>query len=279
MVLRSTRVAPTVLTQVGHEGNPTETNDLNVTGTLDGNPVLLVGPGTPDGINNNTAPTDTQIGGGAWTPAQLPSIYAWHDMSQETAWSDGNTITTLLDFSGNSHTMTGTGATYKTNILNGLPVVRFAGGALPFRYGASLVAVDPFWICFVMKITGGGRYWGHSSVGLDLILDGGNTFRQNGPTFNRTGSTVVNDSVWRRVVMKWGSSGNDGIWLNAVAETMGGVNHTTVNQTHQPYLGDNDYIFSSAMQGDIAEVVFVNGDMTSGNRGLLDNYWNLKYGI
>ena len=42
MVLRSTRIAPTVLTQVGHEGNPTQTEGLAVTGTLDGTPALSV---------------------------------------------------------------------------------------------------------------------------------------------------------------------------------------------------------------------------------------------
>ncbi len=40
MGLRSTRVAPTILTQVGHEGNPTETTALTVVGTLDGTPTL-----------------------------------------------------------------------------------------------------------------------------------------------------------------------------------------------------------------------------------------------
>lgn len=44
MALRATRVAPTVLTQVGHEGNPTQTAVLTVSGTLDGTPSLKVAP-------------------------------------------------------------------------------------------------------------------------------------------------------------------------------------------------------------------------------------------
>ncbi len=43
-MLRSARVAPTVLTQVGHEGNPSYTVELVVEGTLDGTPALSVAP-------------------------------------------------------------------------------------------------------------------------------------------------------------------------------------------------------------------------------------------
>lgn len=40
-MLRSTRIAPTVLTQVGHEGNPSYTAVLTVSGTLDPSSVNL----------------------------------------------------------------------------------------------------------------------------------------------------------------------------------------------------------------------------------------------
>lgn len=42
MVLRSTRIAPTILTQVGHEGNPSLTLELTVEGVLDGAATLSV---------------------------------------------------------------------------------------------------------------------------------------------------------------------------------------------------------------------------------------------
>ena len=54
MVLRNTRIAPTVLTQVGHEGNPSYSVALTVAGTLDPSEVHLsvaaveVGPETRD---------------------------------------------------------------------------------------------------------------------------------------------------------------------------------------------------------------------------------------
>lgn len=53
-MLRSTRVAPTVLTQVGHEGNPSYTAALVVDSTLDPDAPTLsvqaveVGPETRD---------------------------------------------------------------------------------------------------------------------------------------------------------------------------------------------------------------------------------------
>jgi hypothetical protein len=49
-------------------------------------------------------------------------LRAWYDVSAETGYTNGATITSLTDQSGNGITVTGTG-TYNTNVQNGLPVV------------------------------------------------------------------------------------------------------------------------------------------------------------
>lgn len=60
MVLRVTRIAPTVLTQVGHEGNPSYSVALTVAGTLDPSEVHLsvapveVGSATRDASTAST---------------------------------------------------------------------------------------------------------------------------------------------------------------------------------------------------------------------------------
>jgi hypothetical protein len=67
----------------------------------------------------------TAAGGGAWTPASL-SLLAWYDADAITGLSDGDSVTTWDDESGNARDVsTGSAPTYKTNILNSKPVVRF----------------------------------------------------------------------------------------------------------------------------------------------------------
>ncbi len=65
-----------------------------------------------------------------WSPADLPSLVAWYKADQ-ISLSDGDPVAQWDDLSGNTrHLVQATGAakpTYKTAIVNGLPVVRFDG--------------------------------------------------------------------------------------------------------------------------------------------------------
>jgi hypothetical protein len=74
---------------------------------------------------------------GAVTPGDLASTFFWSDPIQETAYSDGDDVTTKTDFSVNSNNFDGTGhaSTYETNEIKDLPVFRFDGSA--YDIGAS----------------------------------------------------------------------------------------------------------------------------------------------
>jgi len=68
-----------------------------------------------------------------WTPAELENLSFWFDVSQETPQSDDTEMTSLTDFSGNGRNLTAYGTTkpkYRTNLLNGLPGVKFTGSGL-----------------------------------------------------------------------------------------------------------------------------------------------------
>lgn len=53
----------------------------------------------------------------------------WYEARKETAYADGGSVTTMTDWSGNARDADGTGhaPTYKTGIVNGLPVFRWTG--------------------------------------------------------------------------------------------------------------------------------------------------------
>jgi len=67
----------------------------------------------------------------AFSPASIAGLKLWLDASQITGLNDGDAVATWSDLSGQSNSLTqGTASqkpTYKTNILNGKPVVRFDG--------------------------------------------------------------------------------------------------------------------------------------------------------
>lgn len=80
---------------------------------------------------------------GAFSPDQLGDLAVWLDASQLTGLTDGAAVSTFTDKSGNGRSptaLTTARPTYKTNIVGGLPVVRFDGvdDAMAVTFGATL---------------------------------------------------------------------------------------------------------------------------------------------
>lgn len=66
----------------------------------------------------------------SFSPSSIAGLKFWVKADQITGLSDGDPVSTWTDQSGIGNTVTSSGAsrpTYKTSILNSLPVVRFAG--------------------------------------------------------------------------------------------------------------------------------------------------------
>lgn len=71
-------------------------------------------------------------GGGAFSPLSVSGCVYWADASQQTGYVDNDLVNSVTDFSGGGHTGTAAGSarpTYKTGIMNSLPVFRFDGAA------------------------------------------------------------------------------------------------------------------------------------------------------
>jgi hypothetical protein len=67
----------------------------------------------------------------SFSPSSLPGLAVWFDASQLTGLADGDPVASWTDLSGNArHAAQATSTkrpTYKTNIQNGKPVIRFDG--------------------------------------------------------------------------------------------------------------------------------------------------------
>lgn len=93
-------------------------------------------------------------------PNAISGLQLWLDADAISGLSDGDTVATWADQSGNGNDYTGNnaGITYQTGVLNGLPVVEMHVGG--FTGGLSLVS--PFSIFYVGRFIVGGS--GHVSV-------------------------------------------------------------------------------------------------------------------
>lgn len=100
------------------------------------------------------------------SPAQLGSLVAWWDASQETGLTNGQSVNTLTDRSGNGFTLTAIDSqgqpVYETAKYNGLPALRFqtildAGGnhMWAMQSAGVLSRVYPFTVGFVASRKGG----------------------------------------------------------------------------------------------------------------------------
>jgi len=105
-----------------------------VVAVADGRPVLGQRPIPVYVVSGSLNPTP------AWSPASLANLALWLDASQITGLANADPVTTWNDLSGAGNNATGAGATrptYRTNVLNGLPTVRFSGSFLDLA-GAGL---------------------------------------------------------------------------------------------------------------------------------------------
>src|SRR3990167_5180533 len=64
-----------------------------------------------------------------WSPVIVSGIISWYKADAESAYANSDSISLLTDWSGNGNHATRSGATrptYQTNIINGLPIIRFS---------------------------------------------------------------------------------------------------------------------------------------------------------
>src|SRR5207302_2671431 len=93
-----------------------------------------------------------------FTPKSLSGLVSWFDSTKITGLSDRAAISTWLDQSAMSNNLSGSGASrpiYKTNIQNGLPVVRADGIASKLDYAANPLNGQPFSLFMVLNYSNG----------------------------------------------------------------------------------------------------------------------------
>jgi len=199
--------------------------------------------------------------------------------------ANNDPVTTWTDSSGLGNNVTqvvaGAKPTYKTNILNGLPVVRGDGGDHLAHAGVVTSSVQHT-MMLVLKVSGtnstvpfyngntAGDGWGfiQGSGGSRNVLFGGAVEKSDGTP------SPTNFEVWTHT---WNGSISE-MWVNGASEAVtdpstapGGA--PTGSTLVMGLAGSNQW------NGDIAEVLIWDSALNTTNREAAENYLGFKYGI
>jgi lysophospholipase L1-like esterase len=203
------------------------------------------------------------------------NLYA-HWKADSLTLNDGDDVATWLDETANNidiaQATVGKRPHFKTNILNGYPVVRFTASA-SHVLTASMTLAQPFSIFIVKKqsteasayyMTGGSTWtWGYSpGVDQDFF---------NPPDWYP--NTGFDSTAWHYLCAIMGST--DKYVQDGTTMTMTGSAPTSGFTAM--WLGGQDAV--SFWDGDIAEVIIYNELISDGNRATVEAYITEKYGL
>lgn len=217
-------------------------------------------------------------------PSELGSAHTWLK-ADSLALSDGAAVSSWTDSSGNGRTASqataGNQPTFKTNILNGKPVVRF-DGTTDFMTVA-VNAGDTYTIFMVVMLT--------STAASQQLFNNGNS---NGYGFSY--NVPNRDMVYRAVADNLDTfnsytAGTYEIWTGSRLTGAGaqgifyvnGVQHLTTTgnpttPTTNLYLGAQEGTLAF-MGGDVAEFIFYTRVLTGNERANIHTYLANKYNI
>lgn len=221
----------------------------------------------------------------SFVPTDIASIRLWYKADGLTGLVDGDPVSSMTDFSGQSnHGTASTTArpTYKTNIINGKPIIRFDGTANFLTLTTGIASAAPYTVFFVYKKrVSGGLFFtllasNQTSCYTAFDYSDGNfyAFTQNNSYTQSTG-TGNNTSAFVTISHIGVGSNHDTAWKN-------GTNINLVNQSgtgtssnfNEVGRRSADGLFAD---GDLAELIYYNTNLNLTQRQQVEAYLRTKY--
>ena len=219
-------------------------------------------------------------GGSSFSPASISGLLLWLK-ADSLALSDGNAVTTWADQSGGGHNMTfnvnttnsGGTAVYNTNVLNGKPVVRLAGGG-NFTNSLGATISQPITIFSVSTakiqadqylfdgINSTNRIVSYVASGVHLfagfdIVGGAGSSSFDSYCFVANGASGV-------------------LYKNGTSIASGDIGANTITGFT---LNNRNEKTGTANNNEFAEFIVYQGALSDADRILVQNYLSSKYGI
>ncbi len=228
-------------------------------------------------------------------PELISGLVAWY-AADAIALNDGDPVGTWEDSSVNNNDATQATAankpTYKTNILNGLPVVRFDGTndyLAANGLGTLISGADkPFTVVILFRAASGADVysWGNSGntvpfLTMRISSDKPTSWKRDDAGSGTQKIPTDGASTTYRIVSHRHTGTAVSLYVNGVATsvlaTADDLGTTTTNIFTLGAFGRTT--FSGFMNGDIAEAIIYNRALTDSERRQLERYLGAKWGI
>ncbi len=227
-------------------------------------------------------------------PPDVSGLQIWLRSDSRSDLSDGDTAQQAIDSSANNWLWTqdtaGLRPVYKTGIANSAPVYRFDGAR---RLENLYTTINPsaYTIFIVARKSvsaqpaGWGAPFGLSASGRNTLFVYDNGDLSYGDpyveytTFPGAWSDTSNFTLWTIVVSSSGSGRLVEIFKNGVSQGTGSTTATVGTAWSKVVLGDVGSAAGYYYNGDIAEMVIYNSNLSSTLRGLIHTYLNTKFGL
>jgi hypothetical protein len=211
-----------------------------------------------------------------WTPTQLGSnLKAWYDAT-ELVLSDTNAVATWPDLSGNSNDITEATnrPTYRTNIQNSLPVVRFDGtnDRLSKVGGITGISAQPLTFFFALDSNTAGRRLVNVGTTFAIGHEATNVFRMFAGT---NLDYVASNTNWNVHVCVFNTTSSAGS-LNG---TLSSVATSGTNAASGDFSVGSSLTPSVFLNGDFGEIGVVNGAVSTADRQRIEGYLGWKWGV
>lgn len=241
-------------------------------------------------------------GGTVLQPNQITGLQGWwkadagvYSDAGVTLAVDGNTVQQWNDSSGNSRNLSqataGSRPTYKTSIVNGLPVVRFGGATDDDRMtGAAMsnfFASQGKTIFVVYKRTAnvGGALVGDEGENSVLVQYGSsgttaNNFHKDSGGFDGPQTTAANAGSFNIMTYMHDTSnfytGVNDTRTASLTSTASGASNSLAGALN---IGDRSTTSHNFLDGDIAEITFYNVALSEASRQQIETYLATKYAV
>ncbi len=214
------------------------------------------------------------------------NLQLWLKADAITGLNDGDRVTTWIDSSGNSRDATQSVAadkpTYKINIINGKPVVRFAAANTEFMNLPNfLTGFGAGEIFLVVKlnndppVTGSGGIWdfGSDAASSHYCFDDGFIYDEFATTARKgTVNPTPSLAAWR--LYNVSSQANE--WTSRLDGTQIFTTATnTVGWSTTPKIGGETFF----CDGDIAELILYSTVLSTADRTAVKTYIAAKYNL
>ena len=189
-----------------------------------------------------------------------------------TQATDGQTVETWENAgSGNDATEATNKPTFKTNIINGLPVIRFDGVNDQLVTGTNTLTQPTMAFC-VAKHNGSGPETLYAA-GLNFLVEVNRTANQLDLYPSPLKAGYTSGTFFQSTVLASGSSSQ--VWLNGSGSGTGSFTTSAGSDLKIGVWGPG----SDPFTGDIAEIIAYDSVLSDSDREAVEDYLGTKYGI